>query len=236
MTQPKFAQIKQFILDNIASGEWSENYKVPSENSLASQFSVSRMTARRALQVLCDAGVLNRTQGSGSFVASLKEQASTLEINDIAVEIRNRDKNYTAIIHELEEVQAIAPVAIALGVEIESPVFHSVISHCQDGLPLQVEDRFVNPHLAAEYMSQDFTQITPHEYLTETAPLSEAKVIIEAVMPSQQMKQWLELFDDQPCLQIQKRIYAQNAVVSFATLMHPGSKYRIGSNLTMKRS
>jgi GntR family histidine utilization transcriptional repressor len=235
MTLPKFAQIKQHIIDKIATGEWQENDKVPSENTLAKDFSVSRMTARRALQELCDDGILNRTQGSGSYVASLKEQASTLEVTDIAIEIRQRNKSYSAIIHEFEEVEAIPPVAIALGVEIGSTVYHSIIAHCQDGVPLQVEDRFVNPLFATEYMQQDFSQITPHEYLTNTTPLSEAMVIIEAVMPSEQMKQWLELFNDEPCLQVQKRIFSKQGVVSFATLVHPGTKYRIGSQLTMKR-
>ena len=47
---PKFALIKQHIIDNIRAGLWHENARVPSENALAEQFSVSRMTARRALE------------------------------------------------------------------------------------------------------------------------------------------------------------------------------------------
>ena len=52
MTQVKTAKyniIKQHICENIESGDWLEHSKVPSENELAEQFSVSRMTARRAL-------------------------------------------------------------------------------------------------------------------------------------------------------------------------------------------
>ena len=52
MTTPKFTQIKQFIFKQIESGKWSEHQRVPSENELAEQFGVSRMTARRALQEL----------------------------------------------------------------------------------------------------------------------------------------------------------------------------------------
>ncbi len=75
MTTPKFAQIKQFIVDKIKNGSWQEDQRVPSENELSSQFSVSRMTARRALSELTDAGILTRSQGLGTFVASFKSQS-----------------------------------------------------------------------------------------------------------------------------------------------------------------
>ena len=38
MTTPKFAQIKQFIVDKISSATWQENQRVPSENELAINF------------------------------------------------------------------------------------------------------------------------------------------------------------------------------------------------------
>ena len=50
----KFSKIKQHIYLKIESGEWPENHPVSSENALSAQFSVSRMTARRALQELAD--------------------------------------------------------------------------------------------------------------------------------------------------------------------------------------
>ena len=88
MTTPKFAQIKQFIVDKIRSGLWQENQRVPSENELSTQFSVSRMTARRALSELTESGILTRSQGLGTFVASFKSQSSLLEIKNIADDFR----------------------------------------------------------------------------------------------------------------------------------------------------
>lgn len=53
----KFTKIKEHIYHKIESGEWPENHPVSSENALCTQFSVSRMTARRALQELADEAV-----------------------------------------------------------------------------------------------------------------------------------------------------------------------------------
>ena len=96
MTRAKFALIKQHIIKKIEDGEWSEGTKLPSENQLSQEFTCSRMTARRALTELVDAGILERSQGIGTFVAGLKSQSSMLAINNIADEIKARGRSYQA--------------------------------------------------------------------------------------------------------------------------------------------
>ena len=235
MITPKFAQIKQFIVDKIKNGAWQENQRVPSENELSSQFSVSRMTARRALSELTDAGILTRSQGLGTFVASFKSQSSLLEIKNIADEVKERNGQYSCSVQVLESINAVAPIAIALGVEVDSLVYRSVLVHNENDKPLQVEERFVNPALAAGYLQQDFSALTPHEYLSSVAPLTQARHTVEAVMPNSQMCQWLNLYNEEPCLQVIRRTWSTKGIVSFARLVSPGSKYRLGGHLTFKK-
>lgn len=231
----KFEQIKKFILDNIESGQWQENQLVPSENKLASDFEVSRMTARRALEELSQQGILVRTKGSGTYVGSLKSQGSMFEIRDIADEIKERGHDYNAVLIEQDQITAIAPIAIALGVDMDSDVFHSVIVHQENGKPVQVEERFVNKDLAPEYLQQDFTQVTPHEYLSKVAPLTEARHTIEAVAPTEQVCEWLQLYNEEPCLQLIRRTSSKQGVVCFARIIYPGSSYRLGGQLTFNK-
>lgn len=231
----KFAEIKQFILARIESGEWQENSRVPSENQLSEQFNCSRMTSRRALTELVEAGILERTQGLGTFVAGLKSQSSLLNIRNIADEIKERGHGYSVQQLELTQIDAIAPIAIALGLEAGSPVYYSVLVHCEQGVPLQVEERFVNPTLIPEYLQQDFTKQTPHEYLSKIAPLTEARHTVEAVVATEQIQQRLNMGGAEPCLQIIRRTWSRKGVVSFARLVHPGNKFRLGGHLTFKR-
>ncbi|WP_372759866.1 histidine utilization repressor [Pseudoalteromonas sp.] len=234
MTTPKFALIKQFIIDNIRRGLWREDQRVPSENELSSQFSVSRMTARRALSELTEAGVLTRSQGLGTFVASFKSQSSLLEIKNIADEVKLRNGNYSAQVVALEATEATASTAIALGVAAHSSVYRSVIVHNENHQPLQVEERFVNPKLAADYLQQNFSLLTPHEYLTRVAPLTQASHTVEAIAPNQDICHHLQLATPEPCLQIMRRTWSSQGIVSFARLVSSGSKYRLGGHLTIK--
>lgn len=234
MAIAKFELIKQFIRQQIESGEWPENSRVPSENQLAEQFHCSRMTARRALQELSSLGVLVRTQGLGTFVAKLKSQSSMMEIRNIADEINERGHAYGVIVYELTELAADRETAIIFGLDQGDNVYSSVMVHLENDLPVQLEQRLVNPRLAPGYLDCDFRRLTPHEFLSDAAPLTEAQHVIEAITPTPQMMQWLKLQVDEPCLQIKRRTFSRQGVVSYARLSHPGSRFRLGGHLTFK--
>ncbi|GHF82296.1 histidine utilization repressor [Thalassotalea marina] len=234
MTQTKtakFSVIKEFICQKIESGEWQQHSKVPSENELAEQFSVSRMTARRALQELTEQGLLVRTQGAGTFVATFKSQSSILEIRNIADEIHDRGHQYFAKQITLTSVSLDEEVAILLGLKNNEQAYYSQVLHFENNSPIQLEQRYVSPKLVPNYLTQDFTQITPHEYLSNEAPLTEATHEIEAVLANKNVCKLLVISTSTPCLQVKRRTWSSHGVVSLATLTSPGHKYRLGSHL-----
>ncbi|MBM7073771.1 histidine utilization repressor [Shewanella sp. 202IG2-18] len=232
MTRAKFALIKQHIVKKIEMGEWEEGTKLPSENQLSQNFNCSRMTARRALSELTDAGILERSQGIGTFVAGLKSQSSVLAINNIADEIKSRGHGYQARQLQLRTSIADAEIAMALGIEINKPVYYSEVVHYEQGVPLQLEIRYVNPTLVPEYLDQNFNQQTPHEYLSQIAPLAKAHHKIQAALPSIEQVQKLELKTMEACLVISRRTWSNQGAVSFAKLIHPGNRFYLGGHMS----
>jgi GntR family histidine utilization transcriptional repressor len=227
----KYQVIKQYICENIESGQWLEHSKVPSENELSEQFSVSRMTARRALQELTEQGLLVRSQGSGTFVATFKSQSSLLEIRNIADEIHERGHQYHAEQLILQAVDVSEEITILLALKVGDTAYYSSVLHFENNAPIQLEQRFVNPKLVANYLKQDFTQVTPHEYLSSEAPLTEATHEVEAVLAKDEISQLLAISNTTPCLQVKRRTWSSQGVVSLAILTAPGNKYRLGSHL-----
>ena len=63
-----FTQLKELLVQ----GEWKPGEKLPSENELAAQFGVSRITVRQALQKLGALGLVETRLGEGSFVKQLE--------------------------------------------------------------------------------------------------------------------------------------------------------------------
>ncbi len=227
----KYTIIKQYICEKIESGQWLEHSKVPSENELTEQFSVSRMTARRALQELTEQGLLVRSQGSGTFVATFKSQSSLLEIRNIADEIHDRGHHYRAQQLALRAVDVNEEMAILLSLKAGDKAYFSSVLHFENDAAIQLEQRFVNPKLVANYLTQDFTKITPHEYLSSEAPLTEATHEVEAILASVDTCKLLNITESAPCLQVKRRTWSSQGVVSLAILTSPGNKYRLGSHL-----
>lgn len=228
-----YARIKRHIIEHIESGEWAINEQVPSENQLAAQFEVSRMTARRAILELTQDGMLVRSQGVGTFVAERRPMLPVLEVRNIADEIAERGHRYGSRTIKLEHIPATDGIAIALGLSPGSPVFHSLILHLDNDIPVQLEDRYVNPQAAPGYMDQDFSIETPNAYLSRVAPLSAVEHTIEAILPSGEVSSWLGLTEPQACLQVLRRTWAAPHIATFARLIHPGDSYRLNGYATV---
>jgi GntR family histidine utilization transcriptional repressor len=226
-SQPLYLQVKRHILSNVASGKWAAASRVPSENDIVKSFGVSRMTANRALRELQDEGVLVRIAGVGTFVAEAQAHAHPLEVINIADEIRQRGGTHRAELISLEKVRAVGALADDFGIAPKSPLFCSVIVHHENDRPLQLEDRYVLPQLAPDYLRMDFTRTTPHEYLIKAAPLQEAQHILRAVMPDERTRKLLQIKRGEPCLLVLRRTWTGGVIASVARLHYPGSRYEM---------
>jgi GntR family histidine utilization transcriptional repressor len=223
---PAYQAIKDHILARIDSGEWGEGSLIPSENELARQFDVARMTVNRALRELTDAQVLTRTKGAGTYVAPPKYQSTLVEIRSIAEEIRARGHQHSAVVLTLESVAATATLAVEMQLLVGSPVFHSCLLHLENEQPVQYEERWVNPALAPDYLAQDFTLITPNEYLVRVAPLQRVEYRIEATLPGAAIGQDLAMARGEPALLLHRRTWSLGTIAAVANLWHPGNRYQ----------
>lgn len=229
---PHYAAVKQLILDKIAAGEWQPHHRIPSENELVGQLGLSRMTINRALRELAADGVLLRIQGLGTFVAEGKNHTSVFEVRNIADEIRERGHAHAALTVMKDELKATPELADELGIELGSPVFHSLVIHLENDIPVQLEDRHVNPALAPDYLRQDFAARTPNSYLSAIVPWTSAEHTVEAVLPAPWEAKLLSIGRGDPCLSIHRRTFSGDRVVTSVRLLLPGGRSRIQSRQT----
>lgn len=223
--QPAYLQVKTFIQQHISSGEWRPGDPVPSEATLMQQFGISRMTVNRALRELTAEGMVTRVQGSGTFVAELHRIASNLTIRDIQEEVVERGHVHGARVLLSQSEKAGRELAKSLGLRSGARVFHTVLVHLENGVPIQYEDRYVNPAAAPDYLKTDFTQTTPTHHLLTEAPLTEASYSIEACLPTPEQSLQLDIPTREACLAMVRRTVSGTQVASVVRLVYPGSRY-----------
>ena len=220
-----YEQVKAFIKTRITSGAWKPGDTVPSETALMAQFSISRMTVNRALRELTAEGMVTRIQGSGTRVAELHRISSRLTIRDIKDEVVERGHTHTSRVLLVATEKASVDLAKTLGLRSGHKVFHAVLVHLENGIPIQHEDRYVNPLAAPDFLQTDFTQFTPAHHLLTRAPLTDASYQIEACLPGHQIADLLDIKPTEACLAITRRTISGAHVASLARMVYPGTRY-----------
>ena len=91
-----YTQVLEQVKSMIAQGVYKKGDLLPSEKELIEMMGVSRITVRKALQILSEAGVIETRKGKGSFVA--------VDASELAPAIA-RQAAQTATPEELEQLR-----------------------------------------------------------------------------------------------------------------------------------
>lgn len=86
---PLYLQLCNKLATAIHSGIWQPDEALPSERTLATELNISRVTARKAIDLLCERGLLTRKQGSGTFITPKLEQPLS-RLTNFSEELRQR--------------------------------------------------------------------------------------------------------------------------------------------------
>lgn len=134
---PLYHQIYLQLRQEIATGERAVGSRLPTEQELSDGFGVSRITARRALDELANAGLVARKQRVGTIV-TFRPTAKPIEgdINQAMESLLAFGRNTQVKLIELDTVPAVPPITDALGVAPGTELVRAVRVRWQDGLPV----------------------------------------------------------------------------------------------------
>ena len=76
-SEPLYIQLKNKLIENILSGVYKPEEKLPSERALSQDLNISRMTVREALKSLINDGYLYTQVGKGTFVKDILFEQDT---------------------------------------------------------------------------------------------------------------------------------------------------------------
>jgi DNA-binding GntR family transcriptional regulator len=100
--QPLFLynQVKNYLKNQIDSGELEPGMKLPNEIELCSMFKTSRITVRRALKELADDGLIEILHGKGTFVKAKHEYLFNINLNGFTEGMRDDEHEISKIVLE----------------------------------------------------------------------------------------------------------------------------------------
>ena len=249
---PAYQRIKSAILDNIHSGKWQAGEAISTEMALAKEFGVSRMTVNRALKELSQERVLERRQGSGTFVAQQQFNHTFVEVRNIAQDLKSANRNYQVHVvskriitasmlddemrdkFNIDEEFVVSDLkdSISTTDSNEAAILYEVkIIHFADGQPIQFEERWVDATKVPDFIEQDFNVVNTSDYLIAKSPLERGSYIIQALAAPEEIAKALQIPVQSPTLVLRRRTYSAGQVLTFVKMWHAGDRYQFAGEL-----
>ena len=166
---PLYHQLFMIMRGRIYSGEHAIDERLPSEQELCIEFGVSRITAKRALDELAEAGLVIRERGRGTRVVSRPAAPTvTSSIEGWLENISLMGMATTAEVLSFDYVAASPEAATALHLEPGTLVQRSVRVRSLDGEPMSYLTTFVPEDIGQQYDRADLSDL-PLLHLLERA-------------------------------------------------------------------
>jgi GntR family transcriptional regulator len=160
---PRYYEIEQVLRERIQGLRPGD--PLPSDAMLCREFSVSRMTARNAVQRLAQEGLVQRVPGRGTFVAEPPAHRLADNLLSFSEEMRRRGRRATADLIDLR-VRAAAPgEAARLKLEDDAEVVVLQRLRRGNGDPVAVEVAVLPARLAEAIQAADWTVASLHAVL-----------------------------------------------------------------------
>lgn len=180
---PMYAQIEQNLRERIESGDLAPQSQIESETELAAQFSVSRMTARKAIETLVREGLLFRSQGKGTFVSGKRISYGLSTQLSFSASMTAAGHDVATTVLDAGLHRASSAVAAALKIDVGAPVIGIRRLRHVDGVAAALHESWLPAGLIA-VLDADLTASLNDAMTSIGRSISIARDHVEAVNSS----------------------------------------------------
>lgn len=233
--QPHYRRIERALRERIAG--LGPGRRLPSDAELCTEFGVSRMTARNAMQRLAEEGLVTRVPGRGSFVAVPPAHRRADRLMTFTQEMLRRGLAPSSRILERDVRPATAPQAVALGLAPGEPVVHLRRLRCADGQPIAIETATLLEATAPSVLTADLEDGSLHEALARGGhALRRGTGTIVAEAATAEDAELLGIPEGAPLL-VERRVIADahGRRIEATESRYPGTRYALDVGFDVER-
>lgn len=225
---PIYYQIKQDIQQQIIVGKIKPNERIPSEETLAKQYGISRMTARHAVTQLVNEGFLYRVHGKGTFVSKPRVEKSFAPLTGFVEDMRARGFVPGSKVLALREINPPNKVKGVLQLGGADAVFEIARLRSANAEPIVIQKAYIPSKLCPALLQNDFENSSLYEVLAKKYGLIlfRASQRLEAVSATREQAELLGIKRGSPLLYVERISYLEDSTpVEFVEIWFRGDRY-----------
>lgn len=225
---PLYIQLENILIELIKE-EMRVGDIIPSENELAKKYSVSRMTAKKAIDNLTIKGLVERVKGKGTFVVE-QDKKIELPLNKLrgftqrVKEIGLIPKNIVPI---FEKRRADKKIASILNIEEDTEVWYMERVRKIGEIPAVFEQSYIAVDLLPNLSREELLK-SKFEYVKKQGlEIDNSERNISAEIPDDYVASFLQLKRNEPILLAECMTHLKDGrVLEYSKIFYNQKKYR----------
>lgn len=185
---PVYYQLAKIMEKEIYEGRLKPGETLPPEHELAEKYGISRMTVRRAISELINAGMVYAQKGKGTFVAKPKLENVVFELKDFHEEIKRMGMKPSAKLLSVKIVRADKLLAKKLDIPLHTSCLYFRLLVSADDEPLVYENKYIvytkqKPILESELKDPSLSNLAA---LSDHFPIMSKRVLHASVVTAEE--------------------------------------------------
>lgn len=229
---PYYVQIKHVLLERIRNNEYTDQSLLPSETALSQEFSVTRMTVRKALDELKREGMITTERGKGSRVTTKKIEQSLQRFYRFGKEVG--DTGVPAKSRIIERKTCDPPAEISEMFHSQEPFYFFVRVRYFEDTPLSLEHVYIPVSVAPGLIDEPIEMVSIAELLEKkyNIPIIKATEYLTPRIADTYEAEQLELQPATPIFQTERITKSQEGrVIEFRRSVIRGDMVKFSTEL-----
>ena len=200
--EPKYALIKREIILQIENGDFQEDEMIPSERELMNTHGMSRITVRRAIEELCNAGYLYKVHGKGTFVKGDRHTQNLFSIISCTEDIKSMGMVPSRVVIKKNVEEVTTKNRKKLSLNTNDRVFNLARIYYADDSPVNYTDTYLPYKYFKNLEMHDFSEQSLYQVLENEYGVKITKAVrsIEAVSATNWIKDYLQVKEGTPLI------------------------------------
>ncbi len=223
-----YVKIYSDIKEKIIKGDYVSGDRIVSERELATQFGVSRMTVRQAIEILVEEGYLYKHKGKGSIVTDHKIQKNNAGLTSFTEDMLKRGQKPLSKLVEFKVIDPDEQMQAVLGIEKSDLVYSIKRMRFANGAVIGYEC-VLQPTQYTPNLEKTFFNGQESLYANLEAhgiEITHAVQEIDAILGDDDVSEYLDIPLGSPLLLVKSTIFKGNKAVQYSKSYYRPDRYQ----------
>lgn len=231
-----YYQMFDILMEGISSGKYRPGDMLPTENELIAKYGVSRVTVRKAMDMLLHEGLISKRRGYGTYVNEKKIEQNLSSVIHFTESMQSQGQKTSTVMLQNVVEYADKTIAEALGIPEDTKMIRVDRLRMANDRPMCVECSYLIYESCPDVLGMDFNTASLRQTLRKMYNIvwKHAKQKIMAVAAPADIAQHLQIHKGAAVLYIERVTYSQDDLpLEFLKTYYRGDKYYMTADLSM---